>query len=77
MTNAGRCVEAHRMIYRPQDPKVYGSICPNCGKRWGMKKARGFIDIQRCDSCPTLERSEANWYKNKRLKALGEPCLKI
>lgn len=42
-------------IYRKGDPEKYGSVCPHCQKRWGKTKAAGFIDIERCPSCPSLE----------------------
>jgi hypothetical protein len=42
-------------IYRNGDPDKYGSVCPHCQKRWGKTKVAGFIDIERCPSCPSFE----------------------
>ncbi|MFO0089618.1 MAG: hypothetical protein ACK518_02220, partial [bacterium] len=33
----------------------YGNVCPHCQKRWGQVKPAGFIDIERCPSCPSFD----------------------
>lgn len=42
-------------VYRKGDPEKYGSVCPHCQKRWGHTKPAGFIDIERCPTCPSLQ----------------------
>ena len=56
-------------IYRKGDPERYGSVCPHCQKRWGQTKAAGFIDIERCSSCPSLQILATRDESKKKAKA--------
>ena len=35
---------------------VYSAICPHCQARWGSGRPSGFIDIERCPTCPQGKR---------------------
>jgi hypothetical protein len=55
-------------IYRPEDPKTYGYICPHCSKRWGEEKV--YIDIERCADCPPyFPGMEISWTITKSVRA--------
>ncbi len=59
--------KAKYFIYRDDDPKDYGHICPECSKRYGVKHPRGEINITRCKECPSFDRSEAKkWFKRSQ-----------
>lgn len=64
-----------KLIFRPQDPKKYGQICPVCQKRWGEPSIQ--IDVVRCEQCPPFVESGICWWglkakraEKKRLKEL-------
>lgn len=35
---------------------VYSRICPHCQSRYGSQSPSGFIDIERCPTCPQGKR---------------------
>lgn len=43
-----------RYLKNDRDPKVYGYICPGCSKRYGKPLKTGYIELQRCEGCPTM-----------------------
>lgn len=64
MKALGTKADAKYFIFRDEDPKEYGHICPGCQKRYGQKQGRGFVDVLRCKECPTFEQWEMHrWYK--------------
>jgi ribosomal protein L37AE/L43A len=70
--------DVDKMILRPNDPKEYSQICPQCQKRYG--EAAKEIDIVRCATCPPFHASGAYWYgqKNKRyLRKLQRSIMEI
>lgn len=77
MGHSFRKSDSDHLVYRPQDPRQYGFICGGCNARYGKQRPGGYIDIARCSNCPSLERSEAEFYKNKRLKEMGRLCSKL
>lgn len=54
-----RKVDVIGLIYRHNDPKEYGYICPHCSQRYGNKSALGYVDVVRCSRCPSLAAVEA------------------
>jgi hypothetical protein len=61
-------------VYRPDDPKEYGSICPHCFKRYGEPK--NYINVERCKECPPYYPGmEISWTlpreKREEMKKLG------
>jgi hypothetical protein len=61
-------------IYRDNDPKEYGFICPHCFERYG--EARAYVEVERCSKCPPyFPGMEIQWNINratkKKLQALG------
>lgn len=68
MIGASKKADVEKMVYRPNDPKAYGYICPVCQKRYGQ--ASRDIDIQRCQTCPPYHASGVYWYGVKAARKL-------
>lgn len=70
----------HGLIFRKDDPKSYGFICPHCLARYGSaeKNYRREIEIVRCKDCPpfsmkVLEKSSHDEAKRRaKYKRTGQ-----
>ena len=58
------------LIYRQNDPKEYGYICPHCSKRYGARHSLGVVEVTRCQTCPSLAVIEQMTGMKKQAKKL-------
>lgn len=59
-------VDDRKPHFRPNDPAVYGMICPHCQKRYGNKQE--YIILVRCDQCPSFKDSMLYYRINQNIK---------